>query len=162
MAWRWACMPLVFEGERNDNNLGQATLNITYREPDLQVDNITVSEPTVYSGQPLTVSWTVTNRGTRETRSSTWSDGIYLSRDASLDYSDYALVNRGGQGELLTGTRSISLTDATGKPRTLKPGESYTYSTTFNVPESINGDFYPHRQDRYRHQQIRLRRQHRP
>ncbi|MEO7621604.1 MAG: CARDB domain-containing protein, partial [Gallionella sp.] len=120
----------AFEGLRNDNNMGRASLNITYREADLQVDAITVSNPQPSSGQPLTVTWTVTNRGTRDTRTNAWQDGIYLSRDASLDSGDYlAAINQ---------TALV----ASNQLRYLKPGESYTKSATFNLPESISGDFY--------------------
>jgi hypothetical protein len=85
----------VFEGLRNDNNMAQGTLAVTYREADLQIDAITVSDPNPSSGDTITVSWTVTNRGTRDTRVSAWADGIYLSRDGSLDLSDYPVVDRG-------------------------------------------------------------------
>ena len=74
----------AYEAERIDNNVARGTLNVTYREPDLQIDSIVLSNTTPSSGQPLTVTWTVTNRGTRDARSNFWSDGIYLSRDASL------------------------------------------------------------------------------
>lgn len=53
----------VFEGPRNDNNTARGTLDITYREPDLQIDSIVVSEPNPHSGETITVTWTVTNRG---------------------------------------------------------------------------------------------------
>lgn len=131
----------AWEELRKDNNIARQSLAITYREPDLKVGNITVSEPTPLSGQPITVTWTVTNQGTRETRTNSWYDGIYLSRDASLDYGDYALVDRGSQTETALKVRAISLSE-NGKPKYLKPGESYTASATFNLPESISGDFH--------------------
>ncbi|WP_051319435.1 CARDB domain-containing protein, partial [Chitinimonas koreensis] len=124
----------VFEGSNGGNNLGRGTLEVVYREPDLQIDTITVSDPNPGSGQRITVSWTVTNRGTRETRTSGWQDGVYLSRDASLDSGDYALVDSP------LGVQRVQLTE-NGQPKTLKPGESYTASATFALPESISGDF---------------------
>ena len=129
----------VFEGARNDNNLGRATLNVTYREPDLQVDTVTVSDPNPSSGQQITVTWTVTNRGTREVRTNAWFDGVYLSRDGSLDDADYPLVDRGSQAEALLRVRQTAV--GAGAPPYLKPGESYTNSATFTLPESIGGDF---------------------
>ncbi len=131
----------VFEGARNDNNRSRGTLNVTYREPDLQIDSITSSDPNPASGDTITVSWTVTNRGTRETRVPGWFDGVFLSRDTSMDPSDYPVVDRGNEGEMLTRLRQTYLTDAEGKPRYLKPGESYTNSTTFTLPSSISGNF---------------------
>ena len=99
----------VFEGARNDNNLGRGSLTVVYREPDLHVDGIVVSEANPASGQPLTVTWTVTNRGTRATRSGSWYDGLYLSRDASLDSSDYALIDRGSPSEAYIRLKAITV-----------------------------------------------------
>jgi hypothetical protein len=124
----------VFEGLHNDNNFGRGSLAISYREPDLQVDHIVVAlaedQGEAFSGQPLTISWTVSNRGNRETRSSSWVDGIYLSRDASLDYSDHALQSY-----------AVQLND-NGQAKPLRPGESYTASLTTTLPASISGDFH--------------------
>ena len=131
----------AFEGARNDNNIARGSLDILFREPDLQVDGVTVSEPVPHSGQALTVTWTVTNRGTRDARTNSWYDGIYLSRDASLDYGDYPLVDRGSLPEITRKVKGISLNE-NGKPKYLQPGESYTASATFNLPESVSGDFH--------------------
>jgi subtilase family serine protease len=124
----------VFEGLHNDNNFGRGSLAISYREPDLQVDHVVVAlaedQGEAFSGQPLTISWTVSNRGNRETRSSSWVDGIYLSRDASLDYSDHALQSY-----------AVQLND-NGQAKPLRPGESYTASLTTTLPASISGDFH--------------------
>ena len=130
----------AYEGARADNNVGSATLNVTYREPDLQVDSITVSNPNPASGQQITVTWTVTNRGTRDTRTNSWFDGLYLSRDASLDNADYPLVDSGSEAERMLRVRSTMLTENY-KPKYLKPGESYTNSVTITLPESISGNF---------------------
>jgi hypothetical protein len=131
----------AYEGARNDNNLGRSLLDVAYREPDLQIDEIVVSDRDARSGTPITVTWTVSNRGTRQTRSSAWFDGLYLSRDASLDDGDYPLLDRGSPSELSLGIRSISLTE-NGKPKVLQVGESYTASATFKLPDSISGDFH--------------------
>ncbi|MBW8892121.1 MAG: hypothetical protein JF617_08165, partial [Burkholderiales bacterium] len=131
----------VFEGAARNNNLGQGALDIIYREPDLQIDSITVDNPNPSSGDTITATWTVTNRGTRDTRVPGWMDGVYLSRDATLDPSDYPLVDRGSEIETLLRARQVYLTDAQGKPRFLKPGESYTQTATFAIPTSISGAF---------------------
>ncbi|MDZ4254036.1 MAG: CARDB domain-containing protein, partial [Sulfuritalea sp.] len=120
----------AYEGDRNDNNMARGSLDITYREPDLQIDSISVSNPNPSSGEGLTATWTVTNRGTRDTRVNSWNDGLYLSRDPSLDYGDYPLQ-----------ISAVNLTQ-NGQPKYLKPGESYTWSASFNLPESISGDFH--------------------
>jgi hypothetical protein len=130
----------VYEGERNDNNLGSAPLQIVYREADLQVDALTLSATDARSGQPLTATWTVSNRGGRETRSSSWLDGLYLSRDSSLDEGDYPLLDPGSPTEPSLAAHTISLVEH-GAPKYLQPGEAYTASATFTLPESLSGDF---------------------
>src|SRR5207253_1013537 len=93
----------AWENNQHANNTGSAALAITYREPDLQVSSISVSNPTPSSGQTITVTWTVTNDGTRATRVNTWSDGVFLSRDDALDNTDYALIDRGTYAETMFG-----------------------------------------------------------
>jgi hypothetical protein len=69
-------------------------------------------------------------------------DGIFLSRDDSLDESDYPLVDRGSDIEVRLAVRAsqtAKLVD--GKLVNLKPGESYTNSATFTLPSAISGDF---------------------
>lgn len=133
----------VFEGAFNTNNMGQATLAVSYREPDLKVDQIVLSNPNPKAGDTITVTWTATNYGNRATRQSSWLDGVYLSNDATLDASDYPAVDRGTDLERRFGVRQTSLgADANKQPRYLQPGESYTNSATFTLPTSIGGDFY--------------------
>ena len=132
----------VYEGTQRSNNLGTGALNVTYREPDLQVGAIAVSSTNPASGETITVSWTVTNAGGRATRVNSWYDGIYLSRDTTLDLSDHPLVDRGNWTETQLRVRQTSMgATADGKPRYLQPGESYTNSATFTLPTSISGDF---------------------
>ena len=74
------------------------------------------------------------------TRVSSWNDGVYLSNDSSLDPTDYPLV----EGSLYSNpgrVQPVSLVDANGKPRFLQPGESYTMSATFHLPQSISGNY---------------------
>ncbi|MDB5858608.1 MAG: hypothetical protein JWQ76_2297, partial [Ramlibacter sp.] len=137
----------VYEDLRNDNNMGTAPLGITYREADLVVQNIQLSQPDPASGTPLTVTWTVRNDGTRATRTTGWLDGVYLSRDASLDNSDEPLVDRGSDIESYwrvrqTSLPAIVLPNGQRAPHYLQPGESYTNTATFNLPDSVSGSFY--------------------
>lgn len=130
----------VYEGARNDNNLGGSPLDITYREADLQIGSVTIDNDAPKSGDLVTVTWTVTNQGTRATRTNAWYDGVYLSNDDSLDSSDFALIEGGYNNPGCV--QQISLFDANGQPRFLLPGESYTQSATFHLPQSISGDFH--------------------
>ena len=133
----------VFEHERNNNNIGRGTVNITYKEPDLYVEAITLSNPTPKSGETLTVTWTVVNQGTRETRTGVWFDGLYLSNDDALDASDYPLVDQGTELErgLRVRLSGYHQTNPDGTVRYLLPGERYTQSATFTLPENIGGRY---------------------
>ena len=48
------------------------------------------------SGQTVTVSFSVTNAGTRDTRQSIWTDRVYLSRDPSLGMTGWNYSNGDG------------------------------------------------------------------
>jgi hypothetical protein len=108
--------------EDPNNNLAQTPIQITYREPDLQVTELVLPAGAT-SGQVVPITYTVTNTGTRDTRETAWPDRFFLSRDPSLDSFDYFL------GESSHG-------------RVLKAGESYTNTLTVRLPDSIDGDFY--------------------
>ncbi len=116
----------VFEGTRNDNNVGQGTLQITYREPDLQITSLSVSNPAPNSGQTIQVTFTVANFGERATRVSNWQDGIYLSSDPSLDAND----------------RPLGWVNHTSAEGVLAANGSYTRTVSVRLPDSINGNFF--------------------
>jgi YD repeat-containing protein len=108
--------------EDPSNNLASAEMTVTYREPDLWISDISVPS-NVESGDTFAISYTVSNAGTRDTRQSSWRDGIYLSRDASLDNRDLSL------GDYLhTGGLAVD--------------DSYERSVSVTLPEGIQGDFY--------------------
>jgi CARDB/Putative Ig domain len=105
------------------NNQAAQTLPVIYREPDLQVTNLLVPATEPHSGDTISLSWTVTNTGNRDTREGYWTDRVYLSRDPSLDAGDTEL------GELNHYT-------------ILKTGDHYTESLTVRLPDDIGGDYY--------------------
>ena len=67
----------------------------------------------------------------RTTRVRDWNDGVYLSRDASLDRDDVLLG-------------SVSHLDASRVSNTgfLAPTQGYQASTSVTLPDGINGTFY--------------------
>ncbi len=107
--------------EDPNNNRLATPFNIIYREPDLTVTNITVPA-NVISGSTVPITYTVTNRGTRATRTASWTDRIFLSQDPSLDIYDTVL----GQ---------------TGYGQVLAAGASYTETLNVRIPDGIQGDF---------------------
>ncbi len=104
-----------------DNRIA-ATVPITYREADLEITNLQVP-PGVSSGQTVPVTYTVTNIGARDTRANIWTDGIFLSRDVSLDADDTRLLVQTHTG-------------------ILKAGDSYTVTANVKIPDDISGDFH--------------------
>jgi len=117
------------------NNVGTGAVLVTYREPDLQVDQVILSNPSPMSGETVAVTWTVTNRGERETRVADWFDGVYLSLDDTLDAGDYPMYAGNDQRVV-----PVHLSALTGGP-SLKPGESYTRTVNVKIPDSISGEF---------------------
>ena len=71
-------------------NYGRGSLDIIFREPDLQVTELDVAGE-AQSGGSLALTYTVSNTGTRATREDRWTDRIFLSRDGSLDSGDLLL-----------------------------------------------------------------------
>ena len=93
---------------------------------DLQVTS--VAAPTSgQAGQPMSVTWTVSNEGFGPTASSSWTDAVYLSADATLETS-------GSGADTLLGTFTH-----TGN---LAPVESYTQTESVQLPYGISGPYY--------------------
>ena len=76
-----------------------------------------------FSGQPMTVSWTVTNTGTGPTAATSWTDAVYMSASATLDSSATLLGTFLHQGALAVGA-------------------DYTSDETVTLPVGISGQFY--------------------
>ena len=131
----------VFENNLNSNNINQTSLDIVYREPDLVIQDIQVSNPNPDAGDTITVTWKVTNNGTRDTRVTSWYDGVFLSLDETIDNTDYPLVDRGNDFEIGFRVKQTTIYNAEGKPDVLKIGQSYTQSATFTLPSAIGGKF---------------------
>ncbi|ULU23434.1 tandem-95 repeat protein [Dyella terrae] len=131
----------AYEGGNTAGRIGSGSLNITYREPDLQIQNVSISNATPDSGDLVTLTWTVTNTGTRATRATSWNDGVYLSTDGSLESGDYPLI----EGSLYNNparVQAVSIIGPDGKPAYLQPGQSYTETASFHIPQSIGGKYY--------------------
>ncbi len=108
-----------------NNNTGYSPEKINIRltpSPDFIVSDVT-SPSQAQAGQPINLTWTVTNSGLAGNLVNTWSDGIYLSADTNYSPHDLRL-----------GT--ISQTG------TLHAGQSYTDSLTVTVPIYLSGNFY--------------------
>uniref|UniRef100_UPI003567E7F3 CARDB domain-containing protein n=1 Tax=Stieleria sp. TaxID=2795976 RepID=UPI003567E7F3 len=103
------------------DNLARADLPIRYEEADLTITDLQVPASTT-SGATVELVYTVQNTGSRKTRVDSWSDRVFLSRDASLDNFDTELASTSHLGSL-------------------EPGESYTGRLSFQIPAGIEGEF---------------------
>ena len=112
------------ENETNNLTTRPITVNIPPL-PDVRVSNVQAPE-TGAGGQPISVSWTVTNHGDAATPSneSAWSDAIYISRDAVFSGDDRFIGARQRSG-------------------ILQPNGSYTVSNHMvDLPGDAFGDYY--------------------
>jgi hypothetical protein len=119
----------VFEGPFIDNNQNSAASEITNVPADLVVESVTVT-PVVFSGEYVDVTWTVRNIGAAAVYAGTrqWNDIVMFSTQSNFVSGAVAFL--GSQLHLAT--------------TVLQPGESYTTTARFRVPEGIEGDYYIH------------------
>jgi uncharacterized repeat protein (TIGR03803 family) len=91
--------------------------------PELHVTSVQVPS-TAYAGEPITVTWVVTNQGTAPTPQVSWYDFLYLSSDQVADT----------RGDLyLAGAPNV---------RSLAVGQSYTNSASVVLPAGEAGPLY--------------------
>ncbi len=104
------------------NNVLAAPFAVEYFEPDLVISDLNVPI-TATSGQTVQVDFTVTNQGTRDTRTNRWTDRVFLSKDPSLDRFD-------------------TMIGAFTRNDYLSVGDSYQGSVDVRIPDGIDGEFY--------------------
>ena len=82
----------VFEGSETNNIAYDRTpVDVQLQLPNLQVSGVD-APTTAIAGQPIALSWTVSNNGAGRTRVATWYDQVYLSSDATLNPATDTLV----------------------------------------------------------------------
>lgn len=112
----------VFEGQREDNNLHSVALTVQAPAVDLTVTAVD-APPGAFSGQDMTVSWTVTNGGANPTVGSHWIDEVVLSLDQIDDPSDRVVGSKRRDG-------------------VLNGSASYSDSLSVFVPQGFTGQYY--------------------
>lgn len=90
--------------------------------PDLQITSL-ISPATAFSGQRVTLSWTVGNFGPAATLGG-WSDAVYLSADTVLNTSTDTFLGSGGH------------------LNPLKPDSTSPASVVATIPNAIFGTYY--------------------
>ena len=111
----------VFEGAR-ENNIAVLPVLLAPPDVDLRVTAVDLP-PTAYSGQALSVAWTVTNAGAEATPVTNWTDRVILSRDQTPNPND-PVVGYAVREEALAG------------------GTSYTQTLSVNVPRGLSGPYF--------------------
>ncbi len=111
-----------FEG--NNDKSTDLPMQIFLRpRPELEVSSI-VPVPFATAGQPIQISYTVSNTSVTATRQSSWRDSIYLSTDRNLDTQTDLLLGHRSRSGVLAGEQS----------------ESRSYS--FNLPATLTGSHF--------------------
>ncbi|HZV34029.1 MAG TPA: CARDB domain-containing protein, partial [Verrucomicrobiae bacterium] len=89
---------------------------------DLQIGSVTAPTNGA-AGQPVTVSWAVTNNGLAATSFASWVDGVYLTTNSTLDITN--------------DTQIFSVTHQ----GVLQVGDSYTNTSILPLPSNLTGAF---------------------
>ena len=116
----------VYEYTFENNNVTEAGNLVSVRPvdfADLVVSSV-VAPGSGSSGQPLTITWTVTNQRAGATNVSSWQDRLVLSTDTVLGNGD----------DVTLGTQAHS--------GTLSGGASYTQTADVVLPQGIEGTRY--------------------
>ena len=111
------------DGETNQVAISTTLVNVPITQyPKLNVTSVQVPA-NAFAGQPITVTWVVTNNGTASTGGAAWNDAVYLSTDEVL----------GSYAVRLGNFMNVS---------SLGVGQSYTNSATLVIPPGNAGPFY--------------------
>ncbi|NEQ69481.1 MAG: APHP domain-containing protein, partial [Symploca sp. SIO2D2] len=114
----------VLEGANEDNNdtASPNPLLIELPPPSDLVVTLVNSSASAEPGDTISLTWTVENQGD-ESAIGRWADSVYLSSDSIWDLGDRLILNEDFA------------------PRTLAPGQSYTFATTAQLPAVLPGDY---------------------
>lgn len=127
------------EGGADDNNLNlsSAMAVIAPTLPDLVVTSITPPIDGVLTGQPVQVTFVVTNQGASATLVPTWYDYVLFSQDPNLTFGGF---KDGLSDQLINNQpyRAIPFEN----PVTLAPGESYSQTVTLPLLNDAPGTWY--------------------
>jgi hypothetical protein len=109
--------------------------------PDLAVSNVQIPA-TAFSGQNITINWTVSNVGPGVTTTNqSWTDAVFLSFDDHPNFSVPPNTNPGGFNQLDFPVRPLLIGT---KPNVsaLNTGEQYTNSINFTLPVNYSQPLY--------------------
>ncbi|HEU6455875.1 MAG TPA: CARDB domain-containing protein, partial [Roseateles sp.] len=106
----------------NVKNAGHTTDVMPIPYADMRVEAVGTPS-TAYSGRDITVQWTVANRGIGITNTTSWTDTVWLSKNADGSGQRFDLGNAGHLGQMAV-------------------GDSYNRSISVHLPDGISGDWF--------------------
>jgi hypothetical protein len=107
-----------------ESSYSEVSVGVTIPElPDLAVSSVDLPDEG-FSGQPVQVTWTVTNEGNAGTNVPTWHDVVYLSEDDNFNAN---VDTRLGRAE------NVSFLDV---------GDQYSGQAEVTLPQGIDGDYH--------------------
>ena len=111
----------IFPASNSDGSGPLQTIHIEISpSPDLQVNSFT-APANAATGQPIELTWKVTNTGIGDTQSS-WTDKVYLSTNFDIDQNDVIIATK---------SQSHNLANA----------EFYEDTIQVNLPANVSGNF---------------------
>jgi len=138
-AYKW--MVVAHNGSCVQINTGPVQQFTLIPLPDLQVLNVQ-APPTAFSGQTISINWTVKNNGPGiTTTSQNWTDAVFLSYDTIPQFSIPPNTTPGYWSQFDLPVRPLLIGT---KPNVsaLNQGEQYTNSLNFTLPVNYSQPLY--------------------
>ncbi len=112
----------VFEFENEDNNVSRSDITLQIDCPDLIASNI-VNQDTAWSGQNITLNWSINNAGAGNLINQTVKDKLYISENSNFSFEKVELG-------------SINYSN------NINSGATIQKSKSVKVPDGYNGVYY--------------------
>jgi len=116
----------VFEHDNKGNNVGRSPNTITINSPDLVVEEVTVLNTTVNSGELLHFEYLVRNKGLGMVNSTSWTDSIFIMESVTVPSAEAK-------------SRSVVKVETS---YWLNPDEMFRLTGSVMIPEGASGTIY--------------------
>lgn len=137
--YKW--MVVSHNGSCTQINTGPVQQFILIPLPDLVVQNVQ-APATAFSGQTISINWTVRNPGPgKTTTNQNWTDGVFLTFDTLPNFSIPPQTNPAAWGQLDFPSRPL-LIAAKPNVSALDSGQQYSNSVNFTLPLSYSLPLY--------------------
>ncbi|MEM9826972.1 MAG: CARDB domain-containing protein, partial [Planctomycetota bacterium] len=111
------------DGVKDNNFAVSNPIEVTYAEADLQITSLSAVPQAPDSGALVDVRYTVSNLGTRATRTDRWTDRLFISADTSLDAYDIEVGQYSHRDGLVI-------------------GGTYDAEVSVRMPNNIGGEYH--------------------